>query len=486
MSRSKRQREKGNRSLHSSKDSSVKETRSASNDKKESPPADTPNEDSAETGHKRPPTFGKVLLGVLITATLAGYLSGKIASPSYDDPNKAMGLIRDYAEQSSSVTLPQWQIERSANGVVTGVHLQRGVVRLTCGFNDILHDLNGNPVTEEEYAKQRADYVAALGIRHTSVANTKSTNDTPDIVAQAQAESEILNRPNVDLLYAALTDLPAIEPLNRAGTPREGAGLPEVIGVMLGGAEAYSLKYAGGQVSAYFKEIEGASRGKRIVRGLQLVGAGISGFAIGFYLGYHNDPNCGDEKLGGQLNETSLWRMVGPNLQQFYTWRFQRDPSSSTIGKIQTLGARKLTLRDLWLGLNSAIEMKSLGLHRTDFIVSKKVRDDLASNTSARDPVEYLPFWFPIVNLLVDKFSKSYRDSNFERQLMRMQVEQFLWVKRGKDDWLPTDNPDVEITIEEAYFETPLFGTPNPKPPPEDMKKVFKGSSSTAKPSETR
>jgi hypothetical protein len=93
---------------------------------------------------------------------------------------------------------------------------------------------NGNPLIEEEFAKNKADYVAALGIGHTSVANTKSNNDTPEILAQAQAESEILNRPNVDLLYAALTDLPAIEPLNRAGTPREGAGLPEVIGVMLG------------------------------------------------------------------------------------------------------------------------------------------------------------------------------------------------------------------------------------------------------------
>ena len=356
-----------------------------------------------------------------------------------------MGLIRDYAEQSSSVTLPQWQIERSANGVVTGVHLQRGVVRLTCGFNDILHDLNGNPLSEEEFAKNKADYVAALGIGHTSVANTKSNNDTPDILARAQAESEILNRPNVDLLYAALTDLPAIEPLNGAETPREGAGLPEVIGVMLGGAETYSLKYAGGQISAYFQEIEGASRGKRIVRGLQLVGAGISGFAIGFYLGYHNDPNCGDEKLAGQLNETSLWKVVGLDLQRFYAWRFQRDPSSSTIGKIETLGARRLTLRDVWLGLNSAIESKTPGLNRADFIVS-----------------------------------------NFERQLMHMQVEQLLWVKRGKDDWVPTDDPDVEITIEEAYFETPLFGTPNLKLPPKDMRKMFKDSSSTAKPADTK
>jgi hypothetical protein len=235
--------------------------------------------------------------------------------------------------------------------------------------------------------------------------------------------------------------------------------LPEVIGVMLGGAEAYSLKYSGAQVSSYFREIEGASRGKRILRGLQLVGAGVSGFAVGFYLGYHNDPNCGDEKVGGQLTKTSLWQKVGPELQRFYTWRFQRDPTSGAITQIATLGARKVTLRDVWLGLNSAIESKNLGLKETDFIVSKKVRDDMASNTRARDPLEYLPFCFPIVDLLADKFSRSYRSSNFERQLMRMQVEQLLWVKRDKEDWLPTDDPTVEITIEEAYFDTPFFGS---------------------------
>jgi hypothetical protein len=474
MSGSKRQRKKETRPPHSTK---------TSTSEKESATTGTPNEESTGAGNKRPPVFAKVLLGVFVAATLAGYLSGKIASPSYEDPNKAMGLIRDYAKRSSSVMLPQWQIERSAKGVITGVHLQGGVVQLTCGFSNILHDLTGNAVTDEEYAKEKADYVAALGIRHARAANTKSNKDTPDIVAQAQEEARILG-PDLDLLYAAVTELPAIEPLNRAGTPHEGAGFPEVIGVMLGSAEAYSLKYAGGQVSSYFREIEGTSRGERVLRGLQLVGAGISGFAIGFYLGYHDDPNC--EKLGKQLNETSLWKVVTPDLQQFYTWRFQRDPSSSTISKIETLGARRVTLRDVWLGLSSAIERKSLGLNRTDFMVSKKVRDDMASNTRARDPVEYLPFWFPVVNLLSDKFSNSYGASNFEHHLMRMQVEQFLWVKNDKGDWLPTDNPDVEIMIEDAYYDTPLFASHKINIPPDEMKKILNGSSLPAKPSDTK
>jgi hypothetical protein len=173
----------------------------------------------------------------------------------------------------------------------------------------------------------------------------------------------MLTGPSFRFLEAKLAELPAVEPPNQAGTSREGASLPEVIGVMLGGAEAYSLKYASGQVSSYFRDVEGVSKGKRIARGLQLVGAGVSGFAIGFYLGYSDDPNCGDEKLAEQLKETSLWRNVGLDLQQFYTWRFQRDPALTRINKIETLGTRRLTLRDAWVGVNSAIESKKLGLH---------------------------------------------------------------------------------------------------------------------------
>jgi hypothetical protein len=459
MSASKHKADQRTKAHQSSKSSPLKQPPDGSRDGEVPPTAIASDEENTEARPKRPVTFAKVLFGVFVAATLAGYLSGKIASPSYDNPAKAMKPILEYADRSSSIQLPQWQIDRSANGAVTGLRLQGGVVQLTCGFHRILHHLNGNPVSDEEYRKKVADYVAAREKKQTSKRVTKSSQNIDDPIEQAQRSTEMLFGPSFSDLEATFCELPAVEPPNQAGTPREGASLPEVIGVMRGGAEAYSLKYASGQVSSYFREVEGISRGKRIVRGLQLVGAGLSGFAIGFYLGYSDDPNCGNQKLAEQLNQTSLWKNVGLDLQQFYTWRFQRDPALAKINKIETLGARRLTLRDAWVGVHSAIESKNLGLHRTDFVVSKQVKDDLTSNTSAREPLEYLPLWLNFANLLGDRLSKRFNDSNFERQMMRMRIEQFLWVKQGKDDWLPTEDTMVEITIEEAYSDSTIPST---------------------------
>jgi hypothetical protein len=123
----------------------------------------------------------------------------------------------------------------------------------------------------------------------------KTEKDVPEDYRTRQA---ILlgSLPDISSLSSHLADLPAIEPEGPVGTPRQGASLNEVIGVMLGSAEIYSLKNATTQVQSYWKKMKGEIRGKRFMRG---------GFALGFYLGYDDDPDCGG--FGQQLNESDLY-----------------------------------------------------------------------------------------------------------------------------------------------------------------------------------
>src|SRR5580692_5217323 len=161
MSASKHKADKGTKAHQSSKSSPLKQPPAGSGGTGKVPQtAIAPDEENTEARPKRPVSFAKVLFGVFVAGTLAGYLSGKIASPSYDNPAKAMGLIRDYADRSASIELPQWQTDRSTSGVVTGLRLEGGVVQLTCGFSHIRHDLNGNAVTDAEYANRLTDYAA--------------------------------------------------------------------------------------------------------------------------------------------------------------------------------------------------------------------------------------------------------------------------------------------------------------------------------------
>jgi hypothetical protein len=117
-----------------------------------------------------------------------------------------------------------------------------------------------------------------------------------------------------------------------------------------------------------------------------------TGFALGFYFGYEDAPDCESVGFSDQLKQVNLWKQVGLNLSGANELRFVRDPNSPVIATIVTRAGNPLSLRDSYLAVNSVVQAGTPLVTPATFIVSEDVRDKLASNTASRDPLKYLPF----------------------------------------------------------------------------------------------
>jgi hypothetical protein len=87
------------------------------------------------------------------------------------------------------------------------------------------------------------------------------------------------------------------------------------------------------------------------------------------------------------------------------------------------------------------------------FIVSEDVRDKLASNTTSRDPLKYLPFWADLAELMISDLSSRYRHTRLFWQLRRAVIENQLWVKNDKHTWKPNSDPLFEAEIEGLFIQ---------------------------------
>ncbi len=404
----------------------------------------TDNTHHAERPGTRPATIGKVVSAVFIVSLLAGYLAGTAASPDYEHPTRAPEAISTYITRSSYVWFPQWSVKRSPNGRLNEFRLQGGVIRFHCGFTRFSHDLRtGAAIDEGEVEKREEAYVRPVFRELKRDAHPLMILDPATTILSLESHR---------------ADMTTLDPENHFWTPRRGTSLHEVVGVMLGGAELYSAKYAAREVSSYWKEMEGVSHSTRIARTLKLVAAGVSGFALGFYLGYSDNFDCDDKLVVGQLNQSALWQAVGSNLSQFYSWQFRRD-SSQAIGGIDTVGGRRLTLREAWIGFHSVRRSLEFDSQPDDFIISEQLKADLTANTKSRDPSEYLPFWLSIAEWIADEYSSRYADSRLALELHRAVMEHLLWKKERENRWIPRDDSLVEGLIGGRHFaftSTPL------------------------------
>lgn len=395
----------------------------------------------------------RVFLLVFVTLMLSGYLMGRARSPNYNEADGARDLIEAYVTSHSSIEYPEWKPTQAASSHAVDLELQGGVIQFSCGFKIYRRDLRtGEEVSNADYDFRQKQF-EPKPLPKKAHSDDNSNHDFLEEVDMPMGEQNDL------YLKSHFADLPAREPEERF-TPREGANLNEVIGIMIGGAEAFSLKHSASEVRAAWGEMKGVSRVRRLGKAVQLVGAGVSGYAFGFYLGYRNSPNCASPEFSNQLDQNLLWKSAGTDLMAANSIRFERSSANSPITTILTRSGNTVSLRDSWVIINSVLNTKPPGLDRRSFVISDSVRDTLKANTALQDPLEYLPMWFDIASLMTGSFFKKYQDSKLYWRLMRAATESALWDKYNKNSWIPTENPLVIANIDH------YFGDVFPKEPP--------------------
>jgi hypothetical protein len=127
-----------------------------------------------------------------------------------------------------------------------------------------------------------------------------------------------------------------------------------------------------------------------------IVGAAsvMSGFSLGYYWGYENDPTGAQDVVEEQLNSPLLWEEIGRRLRDIYVYRIQIDHS----GVIQDVssGGRDLNLRDLYITLAAARLIDcSAGRIRISDKLYRKLKDNSMTLFAHADA----PMWIRLLDL---------------------------------------------------------------------------------------
>jgi hypothetical protein len=391
-------------------------------------------------------SFARVVFIVFIAFIITGYVCGKARSKDYSNPKKAQSILVEYLVRHSAIKVPDWQLDSSPGKQVGAIYLNGGVIEFSCGFTSYLRDLNsGAAVSPVAYEARERTFYERMDRSGQMYPKRKVQLINPRSARRTQEAFESLL-----MAPSPRADLPAAEQ-EELETPRKGATVTEVMGALLGGAELYTAISAVSGVTQYWREMGKVSRWKRIRTAAQLIGAGVSGFSIGFYAGYEDSPNCGSPELSDQMKQPELWQSVGFNLSRRYDVRLNRDAVGRLITRIDTLDGQAVSLRGVWLAINSVINSGGdKSLSADSFIISRSVRDILESNTEIDDPLLALPFSGIIANIVAAVVSEQYRESRFFRGLVSRSRESQLWRKTDFDSWEPAE-PVFDFPFQEPF-----------------------------------
>ena len=354
----------------------------------------------APTPDKVAPTkFLSVFFMVFTASLLAGVLAGKAASPRYNDPEKAMGSIEDYVFRGAGVLRSEWQRKPDAGATpISELSLSGGVVEFHCGFKTVHRDLiTGKAVTDEDLQSRPSNgaYAYMPGYGHRTLDHSRAY-------------------------------LPPIRPSDPNGVAVEGASPQEVVGVIMGAGELYSLTAARKQAAQYWKNMGSQSFGHKVGQGIKMFAAGLSGFALGFYFAYDDSP-CRDRAFQDQLDQQSLWIAVGELFRRTHSWHFQRDSTSRAISAIKS--EFPVTLSSFYYSVKAA---------QLEGSITTEERDRLRKNSESADPLQFFSAPVGLAVGAVEAWGPAaIRNSARFQALLRAKEESSLWQRQDNGTYKP-------------------------------------------------
>lgn len=423
-------------------------------------PISTTAPEAGSGGQGTPPTetrgktFFAVALSLVVASLLTGVVVGRLTSPKYD---KKENLV-DYAVRSSGIIYTQWNREPTDLTVpARGFQLRGGVIEYSCGFKKQLRDfVTGNEITDEDLRKLRELSARGNAPRHTGA------SQSPNLQAGALAEgSSGLSRLVIE---HTIGYIPPLHPSDALGIATPGVSAQEVIAVLLGAGEVYSLRSATTGLKDYWVTLRSSSWEKKTWQGVKLFITAASGFGIGFYIGYEDNPPCADKAFQEQLASPSLWQTVGDRFLRVYQWHFERDNITHAINAINTKVPGSPTLRTFYYGIKAAPASDE------EKLISKRARNQLADNSEQTDPLQYLPAWVDVIDRVGDIWGPRFIwDSTAMRTFNRSIHEHLLWHNEHDGIYTPADPymamlidqgaPDISMSASRKYAES-LWNAP--------------------------
>jgi hypothetical protein len=361
---------------------------------------------------------------VFITAVGLGYLFGKHNSPDYDNPRKAEGLILRWTFDRVSLSDTTWKINgnMSSPGKVR-LHLINATLHFNCGAI-LEHDLSTGkslPAKNEEVVYCSAPLTALEAYERGG--------------PFSQGPYPISGVP--ELIRDALPDI-----LRRSyHVPRHKTSFEDVLLILVGAKEIYNLRGGAMATREYWLSRKSRSLWKRIKDSIQLAAAFFSGFSLGYYWGYDDDPNCDADTFHRLFKEEEFWQRLGVNLRRFYDFELTVD-GKGTITDVTSPLRDALNLRDVYLPIRAArlLDCPPVRLRFADALIKR-----LTANSESAFAYANAPIWVKFWDLLRTFWSYE----PFRRRHVEKKYFGGDWWKQDTDGrWKPSSSE----TFTSAYF----------------------------------
>lgn len=306
-----------------------------------------------ESKAKRTRVWG-IIFAIFLTSTSVGFAIGRARSPEYSRGDKAYSNILDWTFERVTVRDSRWQVSGNfVPGEKTAIHLVGGTIEFLCAAKSHKHDL----VTGVSKDDPVPSYTVQCSRDRMSYERSSVEEDDAELFAHSNNRSlRASHRLESLLVKGATTDLPplSIEAADLNTTPhRKGLTFEGVLLVIAGAKEMGNVRGTSQVVWEYWILRKSRSLGSKIRDVTMMVGAAVSGFALGYYLGYEDDPDCSATLFDTQLQQPKLWADLGQRLMRFYSFEFT-SAVAGNISQVTTPDHRSLTFRDVYLPLRAA------------------------------------------------------------------------------------------------------------------------------------
>jgi len=318
-----------------------------------------------------------ILFGLFLTSCSVGFAVGRASSPDYSDPSKAYDSIQEWTFVRVTLKDTKWRaVGDFTPGETTSLQLTDATIQFNCGSKTYQRNLVTGVST---------DGLILAGYIPQCESRAGPSMSREDRIAENIARSDNnmfweKRRPDLTLMPSTTTDLP---PLDRqtareaVKTPRKGLSFEDALLVAVGANGVASVRGSVETAHEYWILRRTSSIGSRVADGAKMAAAILSGYALGYYLGYENSPNCTSKDFESQLQEPKFWVDLGVRLKAFYLLQF-RSAQDHTIYDAVSPRHATLNLRDVYLPLRAAklIDCSSASLRFSNDLISRLDKTD--------------------------------------------------------------------------------------------------------------